>query len=114
MEPDAIADLPDPPYYAVVFTSRRHDPRPDDGYEETARRMFLLAAEQPGFLGVESARERLGITVAYFRDQASIRAWKAHAEHAAAQARGRADWYDQYAVRVARVDRASTWTRPAG
>jgi heme-degrading monooxygenase HmoA len=108
---DDIAALPEPPYWAVVFTSIRHDPRPDDGYDETAERMFTLAAEQPGYLGVESARDGLGITVAYFRDEDSIRAWKTHADHLVAQQRGQADWYERYAVRVARVERAYTWER---
>jgi heme-degrading monooxygenase HmoA len=109
---DDIAALPEPPYWAVIFTSVRHDPRPDDGYAETAARMFALAAEQPGYLGVESAREGLGITVAYFRDEESTRAWTAHADHLVAQERGRSDWYARYAVRVARVERAYRWDRP--
>lgn len=107
-----VAALPEPPYWAVIFTSIRHDPRAGDGYEETAARMLALAAEQPGYLGVETAREGVGITVSYFRDEESIRAWKAHADHVVAQERGRTDWYERYAVRVARVERAHTWDRP--
>jgi heme-degrading monooxygenase HmoA len=113
MEPDTIAELPEPPYYAVIFTSRRHDPSPDDGYTETAARMLELVREQPGFLGAEIARSGVGITVAYFRDEESIAAWKHHADHAAAQATGRERWYDQYATRVAKVERAYGFTRGA-
>lgn len=109
---DDIAALPEPPYWAVIFTSIRHDPSTDDGYEETATRMLALAAAQPGCLGVETAREGVGITVSYFRDEESIRAWKAHADHLVAQERGRTDWYERYAVRVARVERAYSWRRP--
>jgi heme-degrading monooxygenase HmoA len=109
----AIAETPEPPYYAVIFTSLRHE-QPDDGYEDTADRMFELAADQPGFLGVESARHGLGITVCYWTDEASIAAWKAHAEHALAQERGRTEWYLQYALRVARVERAYTVTTGLG
>ena len=72
---DAIAETPEPPYYAVIFTSLRK-PAPDDGYEATAARMVELAAGRPGFLGVETAREGLGITVSYWADEASIAAWK--------------------------------------
>ena len=80
---DGFAETPDPPYYAVVFTSRRT--AGDQGYESMARHMFEVAHEQPGCLGVETARgeDGLGITVAYFVDEASIRAWKEHAGHLA-------------------------------
>ncbi|WP_438019604.1 antibiotic biosynthesis monooxygenase [Sorangium sp. So ce315] len=96
----------DPPYYAVIFTSRRTPG--DDGYGATGERMEALAREQPGFLGVESVRsaDGHGITVSYWRDLESIRAWRQHEEHRAAQARGRAAWYEAYEVRVCRVERA--------
>lgn len=110
---DGIAALPEPPYYAVIFTSLRHETRDGDGYEETAQRMFELAAEQPGCLGIETAREGVGITVGYFVDESAIRSWKEHAEHVTAQERGRAEWYDHYAVRVAKVERAYEFRRGA-
>jgi heme-degrading monooxygenase HmoA len=100
-----MAETPDPPYYAVIFTSLR-DEQPGDGYEQTADRMFELAERQPGFLGYESARDGLGITVCYWSDEGSIAAWKRQVEHVEAQARGRAQWYERYSVRVARVERA--------
>ncbi len=91
------------PCYAVIFTSERTTD--DDGYEEMARRMLELAARQPGFLGVESARgDSLGITVSYWRDLASIRAWRDQAEHSEARRRGRDRWYRRYTVRIARVE----------
>ena len=75
-----------------------------------------LAARQPGYLGAESARDDsgFGITVSYWRDEAAIRAWKHQAEHAATRDRGRADWYERYELRVARVERAYGWTRGGG
>ena len=97
---------PEPPYYAVIFTSQR---RGDDaGYEATAERMVELAARQAGFLGVESSRDAggFGITVSYWASLASIAAWKADVEHLRAQALGRSDWYANYALRIARVERA--------
>jgi len=106
-----IAPTPEPPYYAVIFTSLRTEG--DDGYAEMARRMLELAAVQPGFLGVESAREGLGITVSYWQDEESIRAWKAVAEHRLAQKLGRERWYRAYHTRVARVERAYGHRRPA-
>jgi heme-degrading monooxygenase HmoA len=95
-----------PPYYAVIFTSQRNE-RDEDGYEATARTMFELAAKQPGYLGAEHARgtDGFGITVAYFTDEAAIRAWRENAEHRAAQRLGIARWYSRYDIRVAKVER---------
>ena len=98
-----IAGTPKPPYYAVVFTSLQSDDL--EGYGETAARMLELAAGQPGFLGVESAREGLGITVSYWSDLESIRRWKSNAEHLQAQQTGRQRWYTDYKTRIARVER---------
>src|ERR687884_413767 len=99
----SIATTPPPPYVAVIFTSLRTPG--DRGYAETAVAMNELAARQPGYLGLESAREGVGITVSYWRDEASARAWKQVAEHLAAQRRGRDVWYRDYRVRVATVTR---------
>ncbi len=94
----------DPPYFAVIFTSLRTDI--DDGYAETSDRMLELAADQPGFLGVESVREgAFGITVSYWASLDAIRCWKKHGEHLIAQRRGRTEWYDDYRTRVCRVER---------
>ncbi len=98
-----IATTPSPPYYAVIFTSVRTDG--DDGYAAMAERMVELAQQQPGFLGVESARDGVGITVSYWRDLESIRAWKAHPEHLEAQRLGHERWYASATTRIARVER---------
>ncbi|GAB2994844.1 hypothetical protein GCM10017788_66460 [Amycolatopsis acidiphila] len=97
--------FPEPPYYAVIFTSHRTED--DNDYQATAERMLELAAEQPGFLGVDSAREgpELGITVSYWRDEDSIAGWRAHAEHTLARRSGRRQWYEAFEVHVARVER---------
>jgi heme-degrading monooxygenase HmoA len=104
-----FADTPEPPYTAVIFTSVRTEG--DHGYEAMAEEMFALAAQQPGYLGAESAREGLGITVAYFRDEQSARAWKQVAEHREAQRLGRELWYAGYRLRIATVTRAYGWDR---
>lgn len=103
---EGFANLPEPPYWAVIFSSRLRGEDPE--YEITAERMMALAARQPGFLGVESARgaDGLGLTVSYWRDEASIAAWKHEAEHAAARKAGRQKWYEHYELRIARVERA--------
>lgn len=95
-----------PPYYVVVFVSRRTPG--DNGYAEMANRMVELARAMPGFLGIDSVRDASGqgITVSYWQDEASIAAWKAHPEHTVAQARGRAEWYQDFDLHVARVERA--------
>lgn len=102
----SFAKLPAPPYYAVIFSSRRT--ATDAGYETTATRMLELAAQQDGYLGAESTRgdDGFGITVSYWRDEAAILAWKRQAEHRLAQQTGRRDWYAHYEIRIARVGRA--------
>ena len=99
-----FASTPEPPYYAVIFTSKRVN---DTGYAEMSARMMELAQQQPGFLGIESARgaDGVGITVSYWSDLESIANWKAHAEHRVAQQRGRNEWYGGYTTRIARVER---------
>lgn len=101
-----IASTPNPPYVAVIFSSQHQDG--DEGYAAMSARMAELVAEQPGFLGVESARgaDGFGITVSYWKDEASARAWKQVGEHLGAQALGQQRWYADYAVRVAVVSRA--------
>ncbi|ANY06068.1 antibiotic biosynthesis monooxygenase family protein [Pseudonocardia sp. HH130630-07] len=99
--PSLLASTPAPPYVAVIFSSVRTDG--DDGYAVMSARMLDLAARQPGFLGVEAAREDVGITVSYWRDEAAARAWKQVAAHLVAQRRGRDVWYSEYRVRVAQV-----------
>ncbi len=104
--PPVFANTPEPPYYAVIFSSRRTDG--DDGYDAMAARMVELAAQQPGFIGVESVRDRdgFGITVSYWESTESIAAWKADVDHHAAQERGKSAWYAHYEVKVAKVERA--------
>lgn len=98
-----IANTPPPPYFAVIFTNILHDHNQD--YTEMADKMEHLAREQPGYLGFESARDELGISVSYWRDLASIQAWKQQTDHLMAQQKGRAEWYAAYHVRIARVER---------
>lgn len=98
-----LAQTPKPPYYAVIFTSVRTDG--DKGYGKTADRMIELAVLQPGFLGAESAREEVGITVSYWQDLESIKQWKANTEHLEAQKTGRKLWYESFKVRISKVER---------
>jgi heme-degrading monooxygenase HmoA len=98
-----IARTPAAPYYAVIFTSTRTDG--DNGYGRMADAMVELAARQPGFLGVESAREEVGITVSYWESEAAIANWKANAAHQVAQRRGKAEWYQAFKLRICKVER---------
>ena len=102
-----FATTPAPPYYAVIFTSRRTNV--DEGYDAMGARMQELAAHQPGFLGVESVRgaDGLGITVSYWSSLEAIAAWRAHGEHRVAQSSGRSKWYSHFETRVAAVTRAN-------
>ncbi|SFW73825.1 antibiotic biosynthesis monooxygenase family protein [Chitinophaga sancti] len=98
-----IALTPAPPYYAVIFTSLRTDV--EDGYKDTATLMVELAKTQPGYLGVESARDGVGITVSYWKSLEAIRNWKQQADHIIAQQLGREKWYAQYKTRICLVER---------
>ena len=110
MSADGIADLPEPPYTVVVFTSRLADldEAGRAAYDRMSARMVQLAAQQPGYLGIESARgaDGGGITASYWRDDAAAAAWKRVAEHLVAQRRGQESWYAAYRVRVANVTRS--------
>lgn len=106
-----IAITPEPPYFAVIFTSLRT--AGDNGYAEMSARMLKLAREQDGFLGVESARDGLGITVSYWRDAEAIKRWREHAEHVVAQRYGYERWYSAFATRVCKVERQHLAMPPA-
>ncbi len=98
-----LAHTPPPPYYAVIFSSVRTDV--EAGYGNTADRMMELAAQQPGFLGVESARQAVGITVSYWESLDAIRNWRLNAEHTLAREQGRAHWYASFKLRICLVER---------
>lgn len=98
-----IAQTPQPPYYAVIFTSVRTEG--DNGYAEMANRMVDLARQQDGFLGVESARDEVGISVSYWRNLEAIKRWKENSEHHSAIQKGRNYWYKSFKVRIAFVEK---------
>ncbi|MFP7296883.1 antibiotic biosynthesis monooxygenase family protein [Neobacillus niacini] len=99
-----IAKTPEPPYYAVIFTSQRTEG--DRGYGKMADKMVELASQQKGFLGMESARdEGVGITVSYWESIDSIKEWKENAAHRVAQENGKTKWYKSFSLRVCRVER---------
>lgn len=105
------ASTPEPPYYAVIFTSRRTEV--EEGYDDMSEKMIELAAQQPGFLGVESARgdDGLGITVSYWESEEAIANWRSNAEHRVAQSTGRETWYAEFVTRVAKVERARAFRK---
>jgi heme-degrading monooxygenase HmoA len=109
-----VTTLPKPPYYVVTFSSQRTEG--DHGYAAMADEMVAMAEIQPGYLGHESARgaDGFGITNSYWTDEAAIRAWKLKVDHLDAQRRGRVEWYVTYAVRVARVERAYSFSTEQG
>ena len=99
----SIAKTPTPPYYAVIFTNELTDNT--ENYETTASRMIELAEQQPGYLGHESVRNGLGITISYWLDETSIKNWKQQSEHLLAQKMGREQWYKAFKTRIAKVER---------
>ncbi|MDP6684675.1 MAG: antibiotic biosynthesis monooxygenase [Candidatus Marinimicrobia bacterium] len=102
----AISKTPKPPYYAVIFTSQ-HTGKEQEEYKTRSAEMVALANKQPGFLGVESVRDEsgLGITCVYWKDKESITAWRNHPEHKKVKKRGRTIWYENYFLRIAKVER---------
>lgn len=98
-----IAETPQPPYYAVIFTSVKNEK--DEGYNEMAIKMEGLAKQQSGFLGIESARNELGITVSYWSSLEAIQKWRVNLDHIEAQQKGKSTWYKDYKVRIAKVER---------
>ena len=107
----SFAELPAPPYYVVTFASFRTDG--DNGYGNMADKMVEMAGQQPGYLGIESARgaDGFGITNSFWVDENSIRAWKRVVDHLAAQKQGRENWYGAYRVRVGKIERAYGFDR---
>ncbi len=99
----SIADTPPPPYYAVIFTSIKKEET--ERYAPMAEKMVELAAKQPGFLGMESARQEVGITVSYWESMYAIKLWKENTEHLVAQKLGKTNWYEDYTVRICLVQR---------
>lgn len=104
-----LANTPKPPYFAVVFTSVLNTDVTD--YEETSDRMEGMVKQQPGFLGFESAREDLGITVSYWKDEASILNWSTNLEHKEAQRLGKEKFYKSYFIRICKVERAYSYEK---
>jgi heme-degrading monooxygenase HmoA len=104
-----ISKTPEPPYYVVIFTSIRTDG--DNGYSEVADLMVDLAKQQDGFLGMESARNELGITVSYWQDLNAIKKWKDNAKHSIAREKGKDIWYKSFKTRIAKVERDSDFEK---
>lgn len=98
-----ISQTPTVPYFAVIFTSIRTEI--NEGYEEMAAKMIELAQLQPGYLGHESAREQVGITISYWKDLEAIRLWKQQTDHLLAQQKGREIWYKAYQTRICKVEK---------
>ncbi|MDX1830210.1 MAG: antibiotic biosynthesis monooxygenase [Lutibacter sp.] len=97
-----IAKTPKTPYYAVIFTSVKNFE--DNNYDIMSDKMVALANKQKGFLGIESARNELGITVSYWDSLESIKKWKQHVDHTEAREKGRSTWYKTFKVRICKVE----------
>ncbi|MDC7217713.1 MAG: antibiotic biosynthesis monooxygenase [Spirochaetales bacterium] len=97
-----FVNTPRPPYYAVIFTSLRSDG--DNGYNDMSDKIEALVKEQPGYLGMESARSETGITVCYWKDMESIIKWSKNSEHQEAKQQGKTIWYEAYKVRISKVE----------
>lgn len=98
----SFAKTPKPPYYAVIFSSLRTEG--DNGYNEMSEKIEALVQNQPGYLGMESARNEMGITVCYWQDMDSIKNWAKNEEHKVAKEKGKSTWYAGYKVRISKVE----------
>lgn len=99
-----------PPYYAVIFTNRQTSTL--EGYNAMAQRMEALAKEQQGYLGMDHAREDVGITISYWENTEAIQKWKAHVDHLEAQQKGKEQWYQSYTVRICKVEKEYHFNKP--
>jgi len=99
----SLASTPKPPYYAVIFSSIREND--DEEYGIMAKKMDALAKIQPGFLGFETVRGKVGLSISYWEDIESIQNWKSNVDHQEAQQKGKTDWYSRFKVRIAKVER---------
>lgn len=97
-----IALTPEPPYYAVIFSSYLKNNLYD--YEETFEKLMQIAGEIDGFIGMESVRNDFGISISYWKDKSSIEEWKENFEHIIAKKRGKQEWYKNYSLKIARVE----------
>jgi heme-degrading monooxygenase HmoA len=104
-----IARTPKPPYFAVIFSSLLEDDAA--GYGEMSDKMVSLAKTQPGYLGHESVRDNLGITISYWESEDAIMNWRKNAEHQIAQKYGVEKWYSSFCTRVCRIERDHFWER---
>ena len=104
---EGLANTPEPPFYAVIFTSQRVDDAVDDGYPEVAARMYELAQQVEGYLGFETVRDASGkgISVSYWQDKEAIKRWRADLEHIEAMRGGRGGWYKGFISRTCLVER---------
>ena len=91
------------PYYAVIFTSLLSEKT--DGYAEMSNKMEKLAKLQDGFLGMNSARNDIGITISYWDSLEAIKNWKLQSDHLIAQEKGKSDWYSWYNIKICKVER---------
>ena len=98
-----LVQTPEPPYYSVIFSSIKAND--DPAYQELAIKMDDLVRKQPGFLGMDSARDQLGITISYWESLEAIKQWKMNADHMEAQLKGKSEWYKSFSVRIAKVER---------
>ena len=98
-----IANTPKPPYYAVLFSTLRTG-IDEDEYHKTAERMEQLAKLQPGYLGIESSQNEMGITISYWQSLEAIKNWKDHVEHSEARKKGKEIWYKKYRLRICKVE----------
>lgn len=97
---------------AVIFCAQRTGDG-DEAYQAAAEAMGVLAAQQPGYLGEDHARsaDGFGITVSYWRDDACAKAWRDHPDHTVIRERGRGEWYSEYSLHVARIERGYDWQK---
>jgi len=100
-----FADLPDPPYYVVIFANQLSDT--PEGYSDMLAKLEDLAKSMPGYIGRETARDAtgFGMAISYWTDEDAIKNWKAQADHFGAQKMGQKQWYDHYVLRIAKVER---------
>ena len=96
----------------VLFRSRL-TPVAGEDYHQMSAEMVDTARGMPGFVDVKSFQAEDGerLTVVWWRDEETMRAWREHPRHREAQRLGRERWYQQFRLEVAEVIRTTEFDR---
>ncbi|MDT5366838.1 MAG: hypothetical protein QOC62_1269 [Mycobacterium sp.] len=100
----------------VVFRSRVRSDADLAALEVLGARMYELGSAMPGFVEYKdfAAEDGETLTLVEFETEEQLLAWRNHPEHVEAQARGRAEFFSEYAITVSESRRAYHFNQADG